>query len=117
MSDLKSRTSIIAKGVLFLVMVVICAGLILMESLTFRTGLLVVLLIWASARFYYFLFYVLEHYVDSSLKYSGVLALIREIWSRSRGSTVPPANDVDTTGSETSIDRQSPVDWPNPGSP
>ncbi len=48
------------------------------------TAALILLLIWASARFYYFLFYVLEKYVDPSLKYSGLRDLIRHILRRKR---------------------------------
>jgi len=36
-------------------------------------------LIWASARFYYFLFYVLHSYVDSRYKYAGIVALLKSL--------------------------------------
>jgi hypothetical protein len=36
----------------------------------------VTLLVWASCRFYYFLFYVLEHYVDRTMRYAGLLDLL-----------------------------------------
>jgi hypothetical protein len=32
--------------------------------------------VWASCRFYYFLFYVLEHYVDPTMRYAGLLDLL-----------------------------------------
>ena len=44
-----------------------------------RTAFLLLLLVWAASRFYYFLFYVLERYVDPRLRYAGILALIRTI--------------------------------------
>ena len=37
----------------------------------------VAVLAWASARAYYFAFYVLERYVDPRLRYAGLLALLR----------------------------------------
>jgi glyoxylase-like metal-dependent hydrolase (beta-lactamase superfamily II) len=36
-------------------------------------------LAWAAGRFYYFLFYVLERYVDPALRYAGIIALVRTI--------------------------------------
>jgi hypothetical protein len=44
-----------------------------------RTAVLLILLVWAACRFYYFLFYVLERYVDPRLRYAGILALVRTI--------------------------------------
>jgi hypothetical protein len=37
---------------------------------------LLALLVWASCRFYYFLFYVLEHYVDRTMRYAGLFDLL-----------------------------------------
>ncbi len=90
MTDLKSRTLIVTKGLLFLVLAVLSGGLLLLRSLELQTLVLVIVLAWSSARLYYFLFYVLEHYVDPSLRYSGLLGLAKAIASsrsRSRGQT------------------------------
>jgi len=46
-----------------------------------------VVLVWASARFYYYLFYVLEKYVDPSLQYSGLVALMIALARRRRDRT------------------------------
>ena len=64
------------KGLLFLFIIAAPAGLILADRPALRTAALLAVLIWASARFYYFLFYVLERYVDSRLRYSGLFALV-----------------------------------------
>jgi hypothetical protein len=80
--DLKSRKLIVFKGLLFALCIAMSAGLILAENYSVRTAVLLVLLIWASARFYYFLFYVLHAYVDPSLKYAGMWSLIRAILTR-----------------------------------
>ncbi len=40
---------------------------------------LLLILIWASARSYYFLFYVLEKYVDPKLKYTGLIDLVKNL--------------------------------------
>ena len=82
MSDLQSKRWIIVKGIGFLVIAAGSAGLILFESPSARTAVLLVLLAWASSRFYYFLFYVLERYVDPKLRYAGIIALIRAMLAK-----------------------------------
>lgn len=86
MGDIKSKSLIVVKGILFLVIVLVTSAALFALSPEPLTALLILLLIWASARFYYFLFYVLEKYVDPSLKYSGIPDLLRHIASRRRGS-------------------------------
>lgn len=75
MGDLKSKRWIVAKGVMFLCMAVLAAGLILAESPSLRVAALLAVLVWAACRFYYFLFYVLERYVDPRLRYTGLIDL------------------------------------------
>lgn len=82
MADLRSKKVIVLKGVLFLCIVAVAAVLLFVERPTWRTAALLAVLVWASARFYYFLFYVLEKYVDPSLRYSGLLALLRNLARR-----------------------------------
>ncbi len=85
MRDLSSRGLIVAKGLMFLVLAGVTATLLLLEAPSLRGAALMALLVWASCRFYYFLFYVLHHYVDPSLRYAGLLALLRQI-RRTRGA-------------------------------
>ena len=54
----------------------------LFESPSTGTAALLVLLVWASCRFYYFMFYVLERYVDPRLRYAGIIATIRTILTK-----------------------------------
>lgn len=82
MTDLKSRWSIVAKGVMFAGIAVLSAFLILEEHPSLRLAALLALLVWASCRFYYFLFYVLEKYVDPRLRYAGLLDLVSRIARR-----------------------------------
>jgi hypothetical protein len=84
MADLRSKPLIVRKGLLFLVILVLSAGLLLVNDPDWRTAGLLAAVIWASARFYYFLFYVLERYVDPTFKYSGLMALFKELLSRRR---------------------------------
>jgi hypothetical protein len=82
MSDLESKRWIVAKGIMFLVIAATAAALMLFESPSARTAALLVLLVWASCRFYYFMFYVLERYVDPRLRYAGIIAMIRAILTK-----------------------------------
>ena len=86
MRQLSSKRWIVAKGLMFLVIAMATAGLLLLQNPTLQAGLLLALLVWASCRFYYFLFYVLERYVDQRLRYGGLLSLLGRIWGQTRNS-------------------------------
>ena len=86
MADLTSRFLIILKGLLFGLIVVFSGGLLILDAPRLRTALLVAVLAWSAARLYYFLFYVLERYVDPSLRYAGLVALIRSFLASRSGS-------------------------------
>ena len=82
MGDLTSRGWIVAKGILFAVIVVMSGiGVVIHEDPRFRLGLLLICL-WAACRFYYFLFYVLERYVGVEGRYAGIIDLCRRLWGR-----------------------------------
>ncbi|HEX3133078.1 MAG TPA: hypothetical protein VHX44_05780 [Planctomycetota bacterium] len=84
MSDLTSRFWIIAKGVLFVVIVAMSGfGVIVYDDPWHELGLLLICL-WAACRFYYFLFYVLERYVGLDGRYTGILDLGQRLWRASR---------------------------------
>ena len=85
MGDLKSKWLIVTKGLLFLCLAIAATALILLENGSVRVAALLVILVWSCCRFYYFLFYVLEKYVDPSLRYAGILALIGALGRRRRG--------------------------------
>jgi hypothetical protein len=76
MTDLQSKKWIVAKGVMFAGVALATAALILIEMPSLKVAVLLALLVWASCRFYYFLFYVLEHYVDRTMRYAGLLDLL-----------------------------------------
>lgn len=76
MTDLKSKRWIVAKGLMFLFIAAAAAILIWVETPSVMIAILLALLVWASCRFYYFLFYVLEHYVDPTMRYAGLLDLL-----------------------------------------
>ena len=74
MRELKSSRWIIVKGVLFLLLGLVAGALVIVEHPTIRDGALLVLAIWCFCRSYYFAFYVVEHYVDSNYRFSGLFS-------------------------------------------
>jgi hypothetical protein len=87
MGDVKSKKVIVVKGMFFLGIIVGSAALLFLDRPSVQSAVLLVVLVWASARFYYYLFYVLEKYVDPSLQYSGLIALMTALARRRRDRT------------------------------
>ena len=83
MKDLTDPRWIKAKGVLFLVMGLLAAGLLLLEHPSLLDAALLVICVWAFCRAYYFAFYVIEHYVDPDYRFSGLGSFVR-YWRRKR---------------------------------
>ena len=81
-SDLTSPCPIHLKGALFLVLGLLSATILLLDRPTVRTALAVAVCVWAFCRFYYYLFYVIERYVDPSFRYSGLVSLVRHALRR-----------------------------------
>jgi hypothetical protein len=77
MADLKNPAWIKLKGFLFLFLGLVAATLILLEEPSWRVALLLGVAIWSFCRFYYFAFYVIEKYVDSSFRFAGLSSFIR----------------------------------------
>lgn len=72
MADLKNKKLIWLKGWLFLFAGLLASGLLLFEAFTWKVALLLVVAFWCFSRFYYFAFYVIEHYVDPGYKFAGL---------------------------------------------
>lgn len=84
MADLKNVRLIYLKGGLFLVILVASVYLILQESASIRVAGLLVLVVWSSARLYYFMFYVIEKYVDRSYRFSGIGSFVAYLFRRQK---------------------------------
>jgi len=84
MSDLTNPKIIKLKGLLFLVMGILAATLLLIETPTLRHAVLLAIVIWSFCRFYYFAFYVIEHYVDPQFRFAGLIAFARYLMQRNR---------------------------------
>ncbi len=84
LGDLKNSRIIIAKGFLFLVTGSIAVGLLIVDHPDVRTGLLLVITVWSFCRFYYFAFYVIQHYVDPGYRFSGLWSFAKYMFARRR---------------------------------
>ena len=82
MRDLTNPTHIKLKALLFLTLGVLSATLLLLDRPTLRTTALLVAAIWSFCRLYYFAFYVIEHYLDPTYRYSGLISAARQMLGR-----------------------------------
>jgi hypothetical protein len=69
---------------MFLFAGLVAAGLIIFENPAPRTILLLAIAIWSFCRAYYFAFYVIEHYVDPSFKFSGLGSALKYLLGKPR---------------------------------
>jgi hypothetical protein len=67
------------KGALFLLLGLLSAALLFVEHPTLSVAFLMVVAVWSFCRFYYFAFYVIEHYVDPSYRFSGLLSFALDL--------------------------------------
>jgi len=72
MGDLKNPKLIYFKGFLFLVTGLLAVVAILLEHPTLQTAFLLGIAIWSFCRLYYFMFYVIEKYVDGNYRFAGI---------------------------------------------
>jgi hypothetical protein len=85
MADLKNPKWIYLKGWLFLLILITSTTLILLENVNWERTILVGLIIWSAARFYYFMFYVIERYVDHGYRFAGIGSFVKYLWERRGG--------------------------------
>jgi hypothetical protein len=107
MSDITSPAILYLKAGLFVLGGGMAAGLLLLDSPSFRTAALLSLTVWCFARAYYFAFYVVEHYVDASFRFAGLLDFARYVLKRrfgrhAAGSGSKPESDPVRTETEAS---------------
>lgn len=89
MRDLTSKPLIYTKAVLFLLAGTLAAAGILIDRLELRTAILLAVTVWCFARAYYFAFYVIEHYVDPTFRYAGLMSFARYCLRRRSGDSTP----------------------------
>lgn len=76
MTDITNSTWLWAKGALFLGLALAASVLLVIEAASIKVAMLLAVSVWAFCRFYYFAFYVIEHYIDPSYRFSGPTSLL-----------------------------------------
>jgi hypothetical protein len=87
MGDLKNPRLIYAKGFLFLLLGALAGGTLVLLHPDWKSASLLAIAVWAFSRFYYFAFYVIEHYVDPGFKFAGLTAFtvyLFRSWQRAK---------------------------------
>jgi hypothetical protein len=84
MRELTSPSWIKFKGFLFLLLGVFAVTLLLLLHPEWRVALLLGIAVWSFCRFYYFAFYVIEKYVDSSFRFAGLSSFVRYLMVQRR---------------------------------
>jgi hypothetical protein len=84
MKDLTDARWIKLKGILFLIVGVLASVLLLIEYPELKAAVLLGIAVWCFCRSYYFAFYVIEHYVDSTYRFSGLWSFARYLVARRR---------------------------------
>jgi hypothetical protein len=99
MADLTNPKLIYLKGFLFLLAGLLASGLLILEHPTLKVAALLAVAVWCFARFYYFMFYVIERYVDPGYRFAGIGSFVRYVIGGKRSIKVreeparPESND------------------------
>ena len=88
MKDLTNPFWIKLKGFVFLGLGIVSSLLLILEAPTLRVAGLLALAVWCFCRFYYFAFYVIQHYVDPGYRFSGLWSFACYWWSDKRRKKV-----------------------------
>jgi hypothetical protein len=84
MGDMREPRWMVVKAVLLVGIGVLSGGLLVLQSPTVRTGLLLGVCVWAFARAYYFCFYVIERYIDPGFRFAGIFSAVKFLATRGR---------------------------------
>lgn len=82
--ELQNVVLIYFKAWLFFIILLISTVAIIVETHSVYIAVLLVLVIWSTARLYYFMFYVIEKYIDPKFKFSGIFAALKYLFSQPR---------------------------------
>lgn len=75
--DLQDARWIHIKGWLFLAVAALAAAAVLIPAFSWQNLLLMSIALWAACRWYYYMFYVVEKYVDPSYRFAGLGDFLR----------------------------------------
>jgi hypothetical protein len=77
MKNLTHPVWIKTKGLLFLLLAIFSTAMLIADHPNLRFILLFSIAVWSFCRFYYFAFYVITNYVDSTYRFSGLGSFLR----------------------------------------
>ena len=90
MKDLTHPGWIKFKGILFLIVGLLAGTLLILETQSIRVAVLLVITVWCFCRFYYFAFYVIEHYVDPGYRFAGLWSFFLYLMRKPDRNKPPP---------------------------
>lgn len=90
MGNLSNPRLIILKGALFLLLGALASTILIVRYSDWQTAALLAIAVWAFCRFYYFAFYVVERYVDSRYRFTGLTDFI--VYLLRRRTRTPESN-------------------------
>jgi hypothetical protein len=76
MGDLKNSKLMYLKAALFTAIGAVSIFLLMVRHFEWQSAVLIALAVWSLCRAYYFAFYVIENYIDSDYKFSGLASLV-----------------------------------------
>ncbi len=82
MRDITSVRWIYIKGFLFLVAGLLASTVLLVRHPSLLVAGMLAVAVWSFARFYYFAFYLIEHYTDGQYKFAGLLSFVRHLFRK-----------------------------------
>src|SRR5690348_15878081 len=98
MTDITNPRLIKLKGILFLLVGLLASALLVLEQPALKVVVLLAIVVWCFCRFYYFAFYVIEHYVDGNYRFSGLWSFFRYLMQRQSGAgPISSAQGIGTT--------------------
>jgi hypothetical protein len=100
MPDIRDPRLLYLKGLFFLLTGLMAGVLLILEEPTLKVVFLLAVTVWSFARFYYFAFYVIEHYVDPTYRFSGLTSFVIYLLRRRRATFA--AKDVNHSRPEVS---------------
>ena len=95
LGDIQNPRLLWFKGGLFVVLGLMAVVTALLMFPSWQLAVLFALAIWAFCCAYYFAFYVIEHYVDPSFRFAGLLSVLQYSWQKKKFETDSNAGPED----------------------
>lgn len=91
MADLKSPRMMYAKAGLLLLAGLLAAAGVLIEIPSWKVAVLLGVSVWAFCRAYYFMFYVIERWIDPRFRFAGIWGAVAYMVKQRRAHPGPAA--------------------------